>query len=531
MKIFISIRLLTALALVIYLPVLSAQTVIATLEAESGTLTHPAKVKYVSGYSGNAYVGDNDPGSSIIFRNVSIPEEGTYEFRTYYTSMFQRSIAIRVGSYPKISSYCRQTTADWNKPPVAEMVTYIYLNKGVNTLVITPNADGGPNIDKFEIITTSVSMPRPVRANMAWNYDLTDDAAIVTNRTVENIANATDNAESTVYKFIGASADIKITCDMPFLLTGYFLSAGPESTQDVRNWTLEYSIDGNIFIPVTPTHAETHETGVLLHIQRTPHADKNMVAKFYRVRAYGSQIGEIQLFGIPYLPNSDNKNFPYDMTRGLNIQSRTLGDPMGVSGSFDERFYNLFDRDMSRKYYWPNASSFWVDVELEKPTSLDYYTLTSCQDYPGRDPKSWIVEGYDNDWETVGEVLDFMFPTRYATMKFYAQNKKPYKGFRLSVTQNNGAGAFQLLKWQLFEDYTSSDFAVKESAMIISTRGKEIIINSETKGTYQIINLSGQIAAAGNVEIGENRVPLQQGVYLVKVLSEGNTKTGKAIVK
>lgn len=507
-----------------------AQETVVVLEAERGELKLPSKVKYVNGYSGNAYVGDNDLGSSIIFRNVTIPEEGTYEFRTYYTSMFQRSIAIQAGSYPKIISPCVLTTADWDKPPVAESATYIYLNKGINTLIITPHGDGGPNIDKFEIITTSVSMPKPTPVNIAWSYDLTDDAAVSTNRTIENIASVTDNTESTAYKFSGSSAEIKITRDMPYLLTGYFLSAGPGNTQDVRNWSLEYSIDGNSYTPVSPTQADISETGVLFHIERTPHSDKNKAAKYYRVKAYGTQIGEIQLFGIPYLPNTDNKNFPEDMTQGLNIQSRTLGDPLGVSGSFDERYYNLFNRDMARKYYWPGASSFWVDVEVEKATALDYYTLTSCQDYPERDPKSWVVEGYDNDWETVSEVSDFEFPTRYATMKFYAQNKKQYKGYRLKVTENNGADAFQLLKWQLFADYASSVPSVEDQTVIFSSENG-IVIRSQSEVVYQVINLSGQLVTSGKTANGEQRVSLHQGIYVVKLISNRKTRVEKIIVK
>ncbi len=507
-----------------------SQSLVAKLEAEAGSLVLPAKVKYVSGYSGNAYVGDNDPGSSIVFRNVDIPEEGTYEFRTYYTSMFQRSIAIQAGSYPKIISSCMLTTADWNKPPVAEMVTYVYLNKGLNTIAITPTGDGGPNIDKFEILTTSVSMPRPEPLHVAFSYDLTDDAVVSTNRTTDNLANLTDNTEATNYIFTGTSAEIKITCDLPYLLTGYFLSAGQGSSQNVKNWKLEYSADGNYYTTVSPTGTTGVETGTFFQMARTPHSDKAMAAKYYRLTAYGGQIGEIQLFGIPYLPNTNNKNFPEDMTVGLNIQAATLGDPLGVSGSFDERYYNLFDRDMSRKYYWPGATSFWVDLQLDNPKSLDYYTLTSCQDYPERDPKSWTVEGYENDWETVSEVSDFVFPARYATMKFYAQNKKQYKGYRLKVTQNNGADAFQLLKWQLFADYTSSVPSVEDGNTVFSL-GNNIVIRSQSEGVYLIINLSGQLLASGHLASQEQRIPANRGIYVVKLITNGKTRIEKVIVK
>lgn len=142
---------------------LRAQDIVATLEAEAGTLTPPAKIKYVNGYSGNAYVGDNDPGSAILFNNVQIENEGTYEIKTYYTSMQLRSIAVKSNNFPEAISTITAGTADWNMPPTATMSTYIYLNKGVNTIKISPYpvGQGGPNIDKFEIVTTDVTIPQP----------------------------------------------------------------------------------------------------------------------------------------------------------------------------------------------------------------------------------------------------------------------------------------------------------------------------------------------------------------------------------
>lgn len=510
---------------------LRAQDIVATLEAESGTPTLPAKVKYVSGYSGNAYVGDNDPGSAIVFRNVNIPVEGTYEFRTFYTSMFQRAISIQSGFYPPVISACKLTTADWNKPPVAEMVTYIYLNQGLNTITIKPVGDGGPNIDKFEILSTDVAMPRPTPVDVAFSYDLTDDAVIATNRTTDNLANVSDNAESTIYAYGNASADIKITCDMPYLLTGYFLSAGQGSTLDVRNWILEYSLNGTTYIPVSPTQTEIFPSGILFHIARNPHSDKAAATAHYRLKAYGGQIGEVQLLGIPYLPNTDNKNFPTDITQGLNIPTRTWGDPLGVSGSFDERFYNLFNRDMSKKYYWPGASAFWVDVEPENSTILNYYTLTSCQDYPERDPKSWVLQGYNTDWETISEVSDFTFPARYACMKFPVEIKKTYKGYRLNVTQNNGADAFQLLKWQLFGDVSSSIYDINDNHISVYASSEKITIRCEEIGSVRIANLSGQIIAHEKLNATENIIPIENGIYLVQVITNAQSKVVKVIVK
>ncbi len=515
---------------------MQAQEVIMTLEAEKAELTAPVKIKYVSGYSGNAYVGDNDPGSVITFRNVNIENEGTYEFRTYYTSMHIRSVAVKSGIYPKVIVTTPQTTLDWNTPPVAVMVTYIYLNKGANTIAITPYNGGGPNIDKFEICKTAVSMTRPDPVKVTFDYDLTDDAAISSNKTTENLSHITDNEEYTVYSYSGSSAEIKIECNMPYLLTGYLLSSGANDSKNAKTWKLEYSADGNTYSAVTPSKTEDLENGAFFHINRLPH--QGNAAKYYRVTAYGGSIGEIQLFGIPYLANTDNKNFPEDITKGVDYRNKVLGEPLGVYvyGSFDERCYNLFDRDMSKKYYSGDVANFSVQIELSIPAALDYYTMTSCQDYVERDPKTWVVEGFDKNWETVSEIRNFLFPTRYATMKFYCEPTKKYRGYRLRTLDNNGADRFQLLKWQLFEKtgifpVAQTSYSGPSTIYSVYSAGQEIIMKTEESGYYQICNLAGQPVNTGRLDAPEYRVPANKGIYIVKIVTGKETRTQKVVVK
>ncbi len=511
-----------------------AQEMVLKLEAEHATLTSPAKVKYVNGYSGNSYVGDNDSGSAIVFQNVNIEKEGTYEFRTYYTSMHIRSIAVKSGNYPKVIVTMPTTTSDWNAPPIAMMTTYIYLNQGINTIAITPHDGGGPNIDKFEIWTTSVSMVRPEPVRVTFDYDLTDDAIITSNKTTDNLSYLTDNNEYTIYSYTGSSAEIKIECDMPYLLTGYLLSSGANGSKNAKTWKLEYSTDGNNYSVVTSSQVEDLENGALFRITRNAHQETNKATKYYRVTASGGSIGEIQLFGIPYLTNTDKKNFPEDITQGIDFKNKVLGNPLGVYvyGSFDERCYNLFDRDMSKKYYSGDVSNFSVEIELSNQAALNYYTLTSCQDYPERDPKSWIVEGFDRDWETVSEVRDFLFPSRYATMKFYCEANKKYRGYRLRTLENNGADRFQLLKWQMFEKTGSSAiYRTSSDQTNVLSSAQEIIIQSEIPGKYWITNISGQLISSGQFDTSEERIIVEKGIYLVKIIAGKEVLVKKIVIK
>ncbi len=211
------------------IPALKAQTLVKSLEAESGTLTLPAKVKTVAGYSGNAYVGDNNFGSSIVFTDVEIAQEGTYEFKTYYTSMQLRSIAVKINDFPEATSTNLTTTPDWNAPPVASMSTHIYLNQGKNTIKITPYPNqqgvGGPNMDKFEIYTTEIAAPTSIKlsgsditsagqtsqiattilpvgsgyGSIKWEVDNTSVAAISDKGVLSPKKNGTVKVKATIY--------------------------------------------------------------------------------------------------------------------------------------------------------------------------------------------------------------------------------------------------------------------------------------------------------------------------------------------
>lgn len=503
------------------------------LEAESASLTAPVKVKRVDGYSGNAYVGDFDNGSEILFRHVRVDKEGTYEFRVYYTSMFMRSVNVCVNSYPAITIPMTRTTPEWDKPPVAMMLSYIWLDEGDNTISITPPATGGPNIDKFEIWQTGVEMPRPVISDPAFGYDLTDDAARISfcGEDVSDSALA-DNSIATVFSLGGRKGYVEYEFEQPYLVSGVLLSEGTGAEKQGRDWMVEYSVDGVNYRQLKAGETISAGNATMYRINRQPHADKALAARYFRVDSRGRDIAEIQLFGIPYLANDDRRNFPADITEGIDLQKHANGQPTGETEWADERFYNLFDRDMQTKFYTDKSRTAWVEIELDKPMSLHSYTLTSCQDYPERDPRSWVVEGFDRSWETVSEVNGFEFPCRYASMRFQSDSDKLYRGFRLRVTENNGADRFQLLKWQLFGSENSGveNVSLPEQAVSIGTAPGALAIYSPVPASFAIYTPDGHKAAAGQTD-GNSTVSLPSGLYIVAVESAAGQYVKKIIVR
>lgn len=510
------------------------ETPLMVIEAESASLTPPVKVKRVNGYSGNAYVGDFDPGSVIRLNHVNVEKEGPYEFRVYYTSMFNRSVNVSVGNYPPVTITITRTTPEWDRPPVYMMLSYIWLDKGDNTIIVTPPAnDGGPNIDKFEIWETGVNMPRPEVMNPAYPYDLSDDAKrIAFDGTDVKISELTDNDISTVYKTEGGSGYVEYEFDTPYLITGYLFSEGLSATSQGTDWELQYSTDNRTYTRITPSQTQSLGNATLYTVNRQPHADRATAAKYFRVDTKGRDIGEIQLFGIPYINSSDNRNFPADITEGINVQNRANGSPLGATGWADERYYNLFDRNMQTKYYTDESRTCYVELELDAPMTLESYTLTSCQDYPERDPRSWVMEGFDTSWEEISEVNGFEFPCRYATMRFTGDATKLYRGFRLRVTENNGADRFQLLKMQFFGSDTPAGVHSVQSPSgfsVIPGIGS-VILNSAFATHYNIYTPDGRIVSKGEIN-GTAEVILPSGLYIISMQNGAGRYMEKIMVR
>ena len=662
------------------------QQIITTLEAENGTLTLPAKVKHVNGYSGDAYVGDNDAGSSIIFSDVEIAEEGTYEFKTYYTCMQLRSIAVKANNHTEQFAAVVNTTSDWDAPPTETMSTYIYLNQGRNTIQITPHpsGEGGPNMDKFEILTTDVELPRPgefpilleaetaqlfgslrvkptdgstkaglsggkyigdfnqsansylqyvdieipeegtyelkifsmgsgrrlsIKVNqyektivtttdspnwddaptstistliymdkgknkitfgshnddgpnldkfeihqtsetiprptvvkLSFISDFTDGAEITAQHTNESLPNLTDNDEYTFYKVEGVgSTQITAKCEYPVLLTAYLLSAGIGSSEDLSQWTLESSQDGSSWTLLNPNNTTDLSGACLFEINRSTAAAAADKAQYYRLTAKGTsdvEIAEWQLFGVPHLDNTDGQSFPEDITQGLDIRSAAMAYPEGASGDgWSEEYYNLFNRRLDSKYYMNETKQYYVEIELDKAYKLDYYTLTSVDNYADRDPKKWTLNGYNDQlgWVELDRQADFSFPSRYASMQFNIDSDAGFSKFLLDVEDNNGSSDSQLLKWQLFgEEHIGSKFErpVDSNYTVWSEQGKINIASKERMPTaYRIFNLSGVLVAKGTLSDAKTEVAALQGIYLVTIDNGAKSHRVKIIVQ
>ncbi len=116
-----------------------------------------------------------------------------------------------------------------------------------------------------------------------------------------------------------------------------------------------------------------------------------------------------------------------------------------------------FDGDDTTKWLtFENAG--WIQYDFAKETSkiVSGYSITSANDFPGRDPKDWSLKGSDDgiSWTVLDERTNECFTDRLQTRVFRVNNETAYKMYRLDVSaiRDPAAGMLQIAEIELLED-------------------------------------------------------------------------------
>ncbi|ANP56447.1 alpha-mannosidase [Streptomyces griseochromogenes] len=101
---------------------------------------------------------------------------------------------------------------------------------------------------------------------------------------------------------------------------------------------------------------------------------------------------------------------------------------------------NLVDGEPGTKWLTFQPTG-WAEFDLDKPVKLMTYALTSANDFDGRDPKDWTLEGSvdGKNWKTLDTRSGETFSERFQTKSYDLAQPAEYQHFRLEVTKNNGA--------------------------------------------------------------------------------------------
>jgi hypothetical protein len=113
--------------------------------------------------------------------------------------------------------------------------------------------------------------------------------------------------------------------------------------------------------------------------------------------------------------------------------------------------------------------------DANTPTGFRYETLTSGNDAADRDPKAWTLEGSSNGttWTVLDTRSNEAFANRLMTKTYFFQNSTAYTHYRLSITENNGGGLFQMTEWRLL---TAAPPTAPTGLEALAPAGTEVVL-------------------------------------------------------
>ncbi|MEU7877691.1 ThuA domain-containing protein [Microbispora bryophytorum] len=111
----------------------------------------------------------------------------------------------------------------------------------------------------------------------------------------------------------------------------------------------------------------------------------------------------------------------------------------------------LVDGNNNSKWLTFNPTG-WVSLKPEQPKAIAHYALTSANDFPGRDPKDWTLQGSQDgkSWTDLDKRTGETFPSRFQTKEYTFTNTTAYAYYRLNITANSGEPLIQLAELRLF---------------------------------------------------------------------------------
>jgi hypothetical protein len=113
-----------------------------------------------------------------------------------------------------------------------------------------------------------------------------------------------------------------------------------------------------------------------------------------------------------------------------------------------------FDNNVNTKWFVHSIAP-WIAYRFSGGATyaIDAYAITSANDTPNRDPRSWQLQGSNDgvNWTTLDTQVNQTFVLRFQTNSYAFSNTTAYSAYRFFVTANAGNPTqFQVAEIQLF---------------------------------------------------------------------------------
>jgi predicted alpha-1,6-mannanase (GH76 family) len=332
--------------------------------------------------------------------------------------------------------------------------------------------------------------------NIAYDLYYTDITAnggqLTASENTENLQALTDKNAGSIYTANATALPVWIQykTDVPTQAIAYSItSSGENAANDPKSWTLQGSTNGETWTNIQQRNNETFE---LRYLKKNYTLSSTALYTYFRLQinsAYGAEATEVKIAEWELFGTSIGN---YDITSNVGGELSAQ-----FEGNANEGYTRLTDKSKNAKYCVSNQKTFWAKYRTSRAARLLSYSLTSANDNPDRDPKSWILYAStdDREWTEIDRRENETFPFRYATQYYLCPTADKYTYFKLEITENAGSSTVQLAEWQLLGEYNDyiADLTENGGTLTAShpasggTALQSLIDNSESTKYYLYI--------------------------------------------
>lgn len=362
--------------------------------------------------------------------------------------------------------------------------------------------------------------------------DFTETALVASEGADEQeLALLSDNDPATECTFSVGELPVVIEYELSaaIQMIGYsFTSGASDSSCDPRSWAVKASVDGTGW---TQIDARSNQSFASRYEKKSFLRSNSKNYRFFRFEITGlkdanaqeMKLAEIELHGLSihsYDLTSDTRGVLKAQWEGNYKTDETTG-----AVTVDERYTQLTDKSKNQKYLARYRKTFWVSYYLPEEYNVYAYSLTSANDAPDRDPRSWILSGSNNNstWVEIDRQENQLFPYRYSTLYYTCRPPRKFNYYRLEVVDNQGEKSVQLGEWQLFGEGTPNLLHSPTYAplLVYPNPATEFIYINTPKifGEMAIYDSSGRMLFQLPLSGTETRVnveTLASGIYFIK---------------
>ena len=192
--------------------------------------------------------------------------------------------------------------------------------------------------------------------------------------------------------------------------------------------------------------------------------------------------------------NQSNEQKAYvNQWDGLEFDIIALGGEISAQYSDSpggEDVTKLIDKNVATKFLTFHNSS-WVQYKALSPKVLSRYSLTSANDAPVRDPRTWTLSGSNDgeNWTVIDTQQDVTFSTRFQEKSFPLNTETGFSYYRIEMTCSSGT-VLQLAELKLFAKTNSQSGFADSQLFVIQDAGNGFVklINKNSDLQLEVID-------------------------------------------